>query len=68
MRDGALELQRAVLPDALPEPAGLERPRAYRPAGRTDVGGDFYDAIPLDDGRVAMFVGDVMGRGVRPPR
>jgi serine phosphatase RsbU (regulator of sigma subunit) len=37
---------------------------AYRPAGRTDAGGDFYDVVALGGGRVAMFVGDVMGRGV----
>jgi serine phosphatase RsbU (regulator of sigma subunit) len=36
----------------------------YHPAGRTDAGGDFYDVLELDDGRLAMFVGDVMGRGV----
>jgi serine phosphatase RsbU (regulator of sigma subunit) len=36
----------------------------YSPAGHLDVGGDFYDAIGLGDGRIAMFVGDVMGRGV----
>jgi serine phosphatase RsbU (regulator of sigma subunit) len=36
----------------------------YLPAGRTDIGGDFYDVTPLDDGRLAAFVGDVMGRGV----
>jgi len=36
----------------------------YLPAGRTDAGGDFYDVLPLADGRLAMFVGDVMGRGV----
>ena len=37
----------------------------YLPAGRTDTGGDFYGLAPLDDGRVAVFVGDVMGRGVQ---
>ena len=37
----------------------------YLPAGRTDAGGDFYDLVPLDGGRLAMFVGDVMGRGVQ---
>ena len=37
----------------------------YLPAGRTDAGGDFYDLVPLDGGRLAMFVGDVMGRGVK---
>ena len=36
----------------------------YSPSGRTEVGGDFYDVVPLPDGRVALFVGDVMGRGV----
>ena len=36
----------------------------YLPAGRTEVGGDFYDVVPLGDGRVGVFVGDVMGRGV----
>ncbi len=60
----AVQLQRAVLPDAMPEVPGLELASWYRPSGRTEVGGDFYDAIPLTDGRVALFVGDVMGRGV----
>ncbi len=60
----AVQLQRAVLPDAMPEVPGLEMASWYRPSGRTEVGGDFYDAIPLTDGRVALFVGDVMGRGV----
>ena len=36
----------------------------YSPAGHLDAGGDFYDVIPLDGGRLAMFIGDVMGRGV----
>ena len=36
----------------------------YSPASRTGVGGDFFDAIGLPDGRLVVFVGDVMGRGV----
>jgi GAF domain-containing protein len=65
VRDVALELQRAVLPDELPEPNGWTTAVQYLPAGRTDAGGDFYDVVPLADGRVAAFVGDVMGRGVQ---
>jgi serine phosphatase RsbU (regulator of sigma subunit) len=44
--------------------AGLELAAHYSPSGRTDVGGDFYDVIPLPDNTVGLFVGDVMGRGV----
>jgi serine phosphatase RsbU (regulator of sigma subunit) len=36
----------------------------YRQAGRTDVGGDYFDVSTLADGKVFAFVGDVMGRGV----
>ncbi|WP_344774698.1 SpoIIE family protein phosphatase [Nocardioides panacisoli] len=60
----AHELQRAVLPDLPPQLPGWELTSCYAPAGRTEVGGDFFDAIPLPDGRLAIFVGDVMGRGV----
>jgi serine phosphatase RsbU (regulator of sigma subunit) len=60
----ASRLQRAVLPAELPTVPGLELAAYYSPSGRTDVGGDFYDVIPLPDGRVALVVGDVMGRGV----
>lgn len=60
----AVQLQRAVLPDSMPELAGWELAAHYSPAGRTEVGGDFYDVITLHDGRLALFVGDVMGRGV----
>jgi serine phosphatase RsbU (regulator of sigma subunit) len=65
VRDVALELQQAVLPAALPEVDGWRAAVRYLPAGRTDAGGDFYDLVPLDGGRLAMFVGDVMGRGVQ---
>jgi serine phosphatase RsbU (regulator of sigma subunit) len=36
----------------------------YEPGGRAEIGGDFYDAVPLPGGRIAVFVGDVMGHGV----
>jgi serine phosphatase RsbU (regulator of sigma subunit) len=64
VRTAALELQRAVLPEELPHVEGWTTGVQYHPAGRTDAGGDFYDVVPLEDGRLAMFVGDVMGRGV----
>ncbi|WP_270886119.1 GAF domain-containing SpoIIE family protein phosphatase [Pedococcus sp. 5OH_020] len=60
----ARRLQHAVLPDHMPRVPGCDIAALYSPSGRTDIGGDFYDVIPLDDGRLALFVGDVMGRGV----
>lgn len=65
VREVALELQRAVLPAALPAADGFGAAVRYLPAGRTDAGGDFYDLVPLEGGRLAVFVGDVMGRGVQ---
>ena len=62
--EAAERLQHAVLPELADEVPGWELAGCYIPAGRTDVGGDFYDAIPLPDGGLAIFVGDVMGRGV----
>lgn len=63
-RDAAVRLQRAVLPQAPLQVSGWDIAAHYAPAGRTEVGGDFYDTVPLDDGRIAVLVGDVMGRGV----
>lgn len=60
----AVQLQQAVLPQALSASDAWELGHLYNPAGRTDVGGDFYDVIELADRRLVMFVGDVMGRGV----
>ena len=57
-------LAAAVLPAALPSSPGWELAHHYSPAGRTEVGGDFYDALELADGRLVVFIGDVMGRGV----
>jgi PAS domain S-box-containing protein len=60
----ATRLQRAILPALLPSLPGWEMAASYLQAGHSDAGGDFYDVTPLEDGRVAFFVGDVMGRGV----
>ena len=58
-------LQRSLLPDQLPKPAGLALGALYCPAApHTDVGGDWYDAFQLPDGRLAVAAGDVMGKGV----
>ncbi len=65
VRDFADRLHEVVSPPALPQVEGWELAAVYSPAGRLDVGGDFYDAIPLGDGRLALVIGDVMGRGVR---
>jgi PAS domain S-box-containing protein len=62
----ALTLQRSLLPGALPETEDLAAAAAYFPAGAEgEVGGDWYDVIPLPSGRVAIVIGDVMGRGIR---
>jgi serine phosphatase RsbU (regulator of sigma subunit) len=63
--DVARELSRAVLPERLDEIAGWRVAAHYQPGGEARVGGDFYDAIPLADGRLATFIGDVMGHGVQ---
>ncbi|HET9690345.1 MAG TPA: GAF domain-containing SpoIIE family protein phosphatase, partial [Acidimicrobiales bacterium] len=60
----ALQLQRAVLPTSFDDADGWRVAVHYRPAGRSEVGGDFFDAVTLPDGRLAVCVGDVMGRGV----
>jgi PAS domain S-box-containing protein len=57
-------LQRAILP-RLPELAGLDVAARYLPAGTgARVGGDWYDAFLLDDGRVVFSIGDVAGHGI----
>jgi serine phosphatase RsbU (regulator of sigma subunit) len=65
LRDVSQRLQRAVMPARLTAPPSWEVSSRYLAAGRTDAGGDFYDLVVLDDGSFAVFVGDVMGRGVQ---
>jgi hypothetical protein len=63
-----LQLQRALLPTRLPGIEGLPLAARYLPAGAPDqIGGDWYDVIPMDGG-VALVVGDVAGPTWRRPR
>lgn len=56
-------LQDAVTDEGLPLPPGVELAAHYLIAEH-DGGGDFFDAIALDDGRVVLVVGDVTGHGL----
>jgi GAF domain-containing protein/anti-sigma regulatory factor (Ser/Thr protein kinase) len=59
-------LQRSLLPEHLPELPGVTLAARYQAGGAgLHVGGDWYDAIPLDGARVMLAVGDVVGRGIR---
>jgi PAS domain S-box-containing protein len=61
-RETAVALQHAMLgPSTLPDGFAVR----YRPASRPlQVGGDWYDVVGLDDGRVALIVGDCVGHGL----
>ncbi|HEY3866747.1 MAG TPA: SpoIIE family protein phosphatase [Actinocrinis sp.] len=57
-------LQRELLPAGVPVLPGLRIAASYLLAGSDSAaGGDWYDAVPLPDGRVALIVGDVVGNG-----
>jgi anti-sigma regulatory factor (Ser/Thr protein kinase)/putative methionine-R-sulfoxide reductase with GAF domain len=60
----AVALQRSLLPESLPDLIGARAAARYLPA-RDEVGGDWYDVIPLRGGRVGIAIGDVAGHGVR---
>jgi phosphoserine phosphatase RsbU/P len=57
----AREIQRGLLPTGAREVPGLELAAAYEPA--LELGGDFYDFLPYGQGRLAMVLGDVSGKG-----
>ncbi|MEV6013703.1 SpoIIE family protein phosphatase [Streptomyces sp. NPDC051976] len=64
-RSIAATLQRSLLPQQAMNLVAVETASRYLPAGsRGGVGGDWYDVIPLSGGRVALVVGDVVGRGL----
>jgi PAS domain S-box-containing protein len=62
----ALVLQRGLLPGNLPSVQGIELAVHYEAAGLgAEVGGDWYDAFELPDGRLGIVVGDVAGSSFR---
>ena len=58
----ARQVQRSFLPTEAPAPPGYRFGRSYNPVFQ--VGGDFYDFIPLPDDRVGVLIADVSGKGV----
>jgi len=73
-RRTALAFQKSLLPQSMPDLDGLTVACRYVPAKplethgqgiQTQVGGDWYDIIPLSAGRVGIVIGDVVGRGAR---
>ncbi|MEU5597586.1 SpoIIE family protein phosphatase [Streptomyces sp. NPDC020298] len=65
VRNAAEALQRSLLPDHPPRLPGLRVASRYQPAQAAyEVGGDWYDVVPLDGARTALVVGDVMGSGI----
>jgi serine phosphatase RsbU (regulator of sigma subunit) len=58
----ARQIQQALLPEATPELYGWQLAAYYKPA--REVGGDFYDFLELEDGRLGLVVGDATGKGM----
>ncbi|MFS8478902.1 MAG: SpoIIE family protein phosphatase [Micromonosporaceae bacterium] len=59
-------LQQSLLPPELPHIAGVGLGAEYVPTGdEIEVGGDFYDIVPMPDGRWLFVIGDVSGKGVQ---
>ena len=56
-------LQRSLLPDRLPDVPGMVLKAFYKPVS-IEIGGDWYDAFRLPDGKLAVALGDVMGKGL----
>ena len=58
----ARQLQRDLLPSKTPELPGYRIAHSYRTAN--EIGGDYYDFLPLPDGRLALVIGDASGHGM----
>jgi PAS domain S-box-containing protein len=62
----AVTLQRSLLPRDIPAVEGLEIAYRYQPAIQAaEIGGDWFDVIPVEQGKVTLIVGDVTGHGIR---
>lgn len=59
----AREIQQALIPEAIPPIEGFVITSAYQPA--QDVGGDFFQVIPCEDGSILIALGDVSGKGLQ---
>jgi len=57
-------MQRSLLPDYEPEIEGLDVGATYAASTRVEIGGDLYDFLVLEDGALAVALGDVTGHGV----
>lgn len=58
----AREVQERLFPQSIPQIAGVSLAGMCRPA--LQVGGDYYDFLELDDGRIGLAIGDVSGKGI----
>ncbi|WP_326777609.1 SpoIIE family protein phosphatase [Streptomyces sp. NBC_01445] len=64
-RRTALTLQRHLLPPRPPRRPGLEIAYRYQPAqSASEIGGDWFDTIPVAGNKTALVIGDVMGSGI----
>jgi PAS domain S-box-containing protein len=63
-RDASLTLQRRMLPELPPDAPWLAAAAHYRPATGGEVGGDWYQLLTIDDDRIALVLGDAVGRGI----
>ena len=63
-KDFSETMQRTLLPHQLPHVEGLDVGHLYESSARVDVGGDVYDFLSLEGGRLAVFLGDVTGKGI----
>ena len=62
----AMLVQRSLLAEPLPDLSGVQVSARYLPAdARYGIGGDWYDAMPLADGRTLLMIGDVAGHDAR---
>lgn len=58
----AYDIQKKLLPDKMPENIGLDIAAVSHPA--REIGGDYYDFIPLDNGKLGVIIADIVGKGV----
>jgi serine phosphatase RsbU (regulator of sigma subunit) len=58
----AREVQQVLIPDAIPEVPGFKVASVYKPA--EEVGGDFFQILPLQGGGMLVVIGDVSGKGM----